>query len=102
MSRTPPARRADWFFHCQRDVAERRVVHRAVVFIGPRGGGKNAVDAEADFRFRLLLPDYSGQPARNFFAALGKILFNVEEHLRPVVRPRLSPAFRFSPSFDTV
>ncbi len=33
-------------------------MHRAVVFIGPGSVGKDALDTEADFGLRLLLPDH--------------------------------------------
>ena len=77
-------------------------MHRAVVLVGPRGIGKDALDAEADFGLRLLLSNHIGQAAGNFFATLGKILRNVVEHLRAIVRGYFAPAFCFARRFDGV
>ncbi len=83
-------------FHRQGDVAKWRIVDRAIVFIGPGGVRKNAFDAEADFRFRLLFSDNGGQARSDFLAALGKIFGDVVEHLRAIVRGGFAPGFGFA------
>jgi len=94
--------RSNRFLHCQRDVAKRRIMHSAVVLIGPRGVGKDALDAEANFGFRLLLTDDGGQPGGDFFATLGKILRDVVEDLRAIMCGRFAPTFGFARCFDSV
>src|SRR5260370_687487 len=77
-------------------------MYSPVVLICPSGVGKDALDTEAHFGFRLLLADHSGQAAGDFFAALGKIFRDVVEHLRAIMRHCLAPAFRFARGFDGV
>ena len=77
-------------------------MHCAVILIGPGGVGKNALDAQADFGLRLFFPHHGGQPAGHFFAALGKVLRHVIEHLRAIMRRRSAPAFRFAGCLDGV
>src|SRR6266481_5334526 len=94
--------RADGFFHRQRNIPEWRIVDRAIELVGPRGVRKNALDAEADFQFRLFLSDDIGQAAGNFFAALRQVFRNIKEHLGTVVRRGLAPSFRLARGFDGV
>src|SRR5882724_9666253 len=77
-------------------------MNRAIELVGPRGVRKNALDAEADFVFRLFFPNDIGQSAGNFVAALRQVLRHIKEHLRTVVRGGLAPPFRLARRFDRI
>lgn len=61
---------ADGFLHGKSDVAEGRIVDGSVVFVGPGGVGEDTLDAGGEFRGGLLVANSTGEPSRDFFAAL--------------------------------
>ena len=79
------------FVHRERNIPERRVVHRAIELVRPCRVRKHALDARAALLRRLLLRPQRGQARRDLLAALRQIFRNVVEHLRAVVRRGSSP-----------
>ncbi len=101
-ARTDDAHGPNRLVHRDGDIAKRRIVHRAVKLIGPRRIRENALDAEIDFRGRLLFADHGSEAVRNFIAALGKILRAVVENLRSIVRRSLRPRRGLARRLDRV
>ena len=88
--------------HRQRNVTERRVVHRALILVGPGRVRKNALDALADFGGCLLLPYDYGQSPGDLFTALGQIFRDVVKYLGAVMGRCFRPPFRFARRFNGI
>ena len=93
---------AQRFIHRDRNVAKRRVVHRAIKLVRPSCVGEQPLDALVHFLGRLLFSNGCREPRGDFFAALRKILGDVIEHLRAVVRRGLAPGFRLARGFHGI
>ena len=74
----------------------------AVELVRPARVGKGSLDGEANFCCRLCLSDSARQAPGDFLATLGKVLGDVVENLRAMVRRCLGPSFRLTGRFDRV
>ncbi len=93
---------ADGFIHGDGDVAERRVVDRAIEFVGPAGVREEALDGEANFFCGLGFADGSGETRGDFCRALREIFSDVVENLGAIVCCGFGPGFGFARGFDGV
>ncbi len=88
--------------HGNGDVAARRMMHHAFVFVGPRGVAEDALDREIGFHRGLFLADGRSQPMRDLVAPLDHVFRDVVDHLRARVRRRPRPAGRVARRFHRV
>ena len=88
--------------HRQRNIAERRVVNRAVELVRPRCVGKDAFDTKRHFSSGLSFSNHGGQTARNLLPARRKIFCHVVQNLRASVGCALGPGGSFVCRLDGI
>ena len=85
---------ADSLLHGQRHHAEGRVVHGALILVGPGSVCKGALDGVVELNCGLVRPDESRELGDDLGAALNEVLCDVVEDLGTGVRGRLGHSGR--------
>src|ERR1700677_250414 len=101
-SRADDADRPNRLVHGDRNIAERRIMYRAVKLIGPSRVRENALDAELPLRRSLLFTDRVAKPMGNLLTTLRKIFRAIIKNLRAIVRRGLRPRAGLPRCFDSI
>src|SRR5437773_5433116 len=86
----------DRFVHCDGDIAERRVMHRALKLVSPGSVGKDALDSGVHFGRSLSLSNRRRESARDLITPLRKVLRHVIKNLCAIVGCPLTPTRSFT------
>src|SRR5471032_1690038 len=84
------------------DAVRRRLVHLAVVFVGPRGVVEQTLNRCLHLFFRVLGTGHRGDAGGEFIGACRQVFGDVVQHLCAIVRRGLGPAAGFMRGFDGV